>query len=111
MFSARMLVRVSISVTPSWSPDMFLTLKTNRGKRYLYLMESIHVKGKRNCDKRIVKNYGRWEEVPEEIRRQYEDVQARKALTQQLESQARAEEFQKGRSIKDWLCNSRFDRI
>ena len=78
---------------------MFLTLKTDRGKRYLYLMESIHVKGKRNCEKRIVKNYGRWEEVPEEIRRQYEDAQARKALTKQLESQARAEEFQKAQQM------------
>lgn len=78
---------------------MFLTLKTDRGKRYLYLMESIHVKGKRNCEKRIVKNYGRWEEVPEEIRRQYEDAQARKALTKQLENQARAEEFQKAQQM------------
>lgn len=77
---------------------MYLTIKKCRGYRYLQLMESIHVKGQRNCVKRLVKNYGRYEDAPEDVRKAYEDKKARKALTKRLESEVRAQELQQAQT-------------
>lgn len=74
---------------------MYLTLKSSRGRRYLYLMESVHIKGQRNCAKRVIKNFGRWEDLPEEIRKQYEDKKAREKLAKELENQHRSAVLQK----------------
>lgn len=78
---------------------MYLTIKKCRGYRYLQLMESVHVKGQRNCIKRLVKNYGRFEDAPEDVRKAYEDKTARKALTKRLESEVRALELQQVQTV------------
>ena len=72
---------------------MFLTRKKTNGIYYLYLMESIHVKGKRNPKKRTVRNYGRYDDAPEEMRRKFEDAKAKKELEQQLEREIRRKEL------------------
>ena len=57
---------------------MYLTLRTFHGKKYLYMMESIHVAGKRNPKKRTVKSYGLYDNVSEDIRKAFEDSRAKK---------------------------------
>ena len=68
---------------------MYLTVRNTRGNRYLLLMESVHVPGKRAPNKRVIKNFGNYDKLPEEIRRQYEDAKAKKELAKRLEQQAR----------------------
>ena len=64
---------------------MYLRLKTNRGRKYLLMMESVHDPETGKCVKRMVKSYGRYENLPEEVRRAFEDERARKQLTAELE--------------------------
>ena len=64
---------------------MYLRLKTNRGRKYLLMMESVHDPETGKCVKRVVKSYGRYENLPEEVRRAFEDERARKQLTAELE--------------------------
>ncbi len=77
---------------------MYLTVKTIRGNKYLYLMKSQHVPGKRNPVKTIVKSYGLYDNVPEDIRKDYEDKKKRTELANRLEQQARADALVKAQS-------------
>lgn len=69
---------------------MYLSLTKTKGQKYLYLVESVHVPGKGSVRK-IVQKYGRWDKLPEEMRKQYEDQKSRKLLEKQLEAQYRQE--------------------
>ncbi len=64
---------------------MFLTKKLCRGKSYLYLMETVPKRGKKPARQKVVHSFGPWDEVSEEIRRQYESQNERKALAKRLE--------------------------
>lgn len=64
---------------------MFLTKKMCRGKSYLYLMETVPKRGKKPARQKVVHSYGPWDEVPEDIRQQYENHDERKALARKLE--------------------------
>ena len=77
---------------------MYLTLRKTHGYEYLILMESIHVKGQKYCAKRVIKNYGRYDQLPENVRRDYEDRKARKTLSRQLENEFRMQELQKSQT-------------
>lgn len=72
---------------------MYLTTRCIRGKKYLYLEESVHVAGQRSPKKRIVKSYGRYENVEEEIRKAFEDSRAKKELEKKLEHEMRMAEL------------------
>lgn len=72
---------------------MYLTLRTFHGKKYLYMMESIHVAGKRNPKKRTVKSYGLYDNVSEDIRKAFEDSRAKKELERKLEHEMRMAEL------------------
>lgn len=80
---------------------MFLTTKVSHGTRYLYLMESIHVKGKRNPKKKVIQNFGPYDKLSDEIRQQYEDAKAKKELQQRLEQQVRMDLLGSAVSQKD----------
>ena len=77
---------------------MYLPLRKTHGYEYLILMESIHVKGQKYCAKRVIKNYGRYDQLPENVRRDYEDRKARKTLSRQLEHEFRMQELQKSQT-------------
>ena len=59
---------------------MYLTKKKNNGIDYLYLMESVHVPGKRYCKKVLIKSYGRWDKLDEATKRKYLDPKTKKEL-------------------------------
>ncbi len=67
---------------------MYLLKKTIKGRTYLFLMKSVYVRGTNNPKKVVVKNYGLWDKLPEEFRKQYEDKKRRKILTAGLEREA-----------------------
>ena len=72
---------------------MYLTTRTFHGKKYLYMMESTHVKGQRNPKKRTIKAYGLYENVAEDIRKAFEDKLAKKELELKLEHELRMAEL------------------
>lgn len=72
---------------------MYLTKKKNNGIDYLYLMESVHVPGKRYCKKVLIKSYGRWEKLDEATKRKYLDPKTKKELEKKLEQERRLNEL------------------
>ena len=70
---------------------MYLTIKKNRGKEYLQMMESYLDPETGKAKKRLVKSYGRYDSLPDDVRQAYEDSRARKLLTSQLEKTCRNE--------------------
>lgn len=70
---------------------MFLATRTIRKIKYLYLMESRYNKETGKSTPVIAKSYGRYDEAPEEVRKQYEDKTAKNLLEQKLEAELRAE--------------------
>lgn len=63
---------------------MFLVVKKVRNLRYLVLLESVRNPETGKVRKVQVLSYGRYEDAPAEIRKQYEDKQKRKELSQTL---------------------------
>ena len=76
----------------------FLCKKTIRGITYLQLVKSEHVAGKRAPRKIVLKNYGRYEKVPEEIRKAFEDAKAKKEMALKLEQELRTRELEEAKS-------------
>ena len=72
---------------------MYLTKKKNNGIDYLYLMESVHVPGKRYCKKVLIKSYGRWDKLDEATKRKYLDPKTKKELEKKLEQERRLNEL------------------
>lgn len=63
---------------------MFLAVKKTRGQRYLVLLESVRIPQTGKVRKVQVLSYGRYENAPAEIRKQYEDEKTRRELSQTL---------------------------
>ena len=80
---------------------MYLSRKMNNGIEYLYLMESVHVPGKRYCQKKIIKSYGRWDKLDESTRKQYLEPKAKKELEKRLEQERRLSELKTAGSVVD----------
>lgn len=59
---------------------MYLLKKTVKGRQYLFLMKSVCVKGTNSPKKVVVKNYGPWEKLPDDLKRRYEESKKNKAL-------------------------------
>lgn len=74
---------------------MFFALKTRGAHQYLQLVESVHVKGKKYPQKRVVKNLGRFDKLPAEILQQYQDEKKRKALADKLAHDTRLQTLTK----------------
>lgn len=77
---------------------MFLSLTTIRSHKYLYLVESVHVPG-RGSVRKILKSYGRWDKLPEDIRKAYEDKRSRKLLEEAIKEEYRQESINRVRQI------------
>ena len=69
---------------------MHLTIRDNNGIRYLLLLDTEYAKGK-TCRKKVVKNLGRYEDLPKEIQAIYEDPHQRPLLARAAETQYRLE--------------------
>lgn len=67
---------------------MYLLKKNVKGRAYLFLMKSVYVRGTNNPKKVVVKNYGPWDKLPEEFKKQYEDKKRRRLLTARMEREA-----------------------
>ena len=67
---------------------MFLTKKKSGSHYYLYLVKTIPKKGKQKARQEVVTRFGRWEEVSEEMRAQFNDAKAKKALEIKLGQEA-----------------------
>ena len=60
---------------------MFLGIRKVGNNRYLYLLESVYDKKTGKHSNKIVESYGNYDDLPEEVRKSYEDKQKRKELT------------------------------
>lgn len=69
---------------------MYLSVRKSAGVPYLYLIESVRVPGKKHPQKKIIKNYGRYDKLSDEVRKNYEDAKKRKLLERQLIAEHRA---------------------
>lgn len=69
---------------------VFLSISKIKGHQYLYLIESVYVPG-RGSVRTIRKSYGRWDKLPEETRRAFEDEKTRRLLEKEMEEQYKRE--------------------
>ncbi|MGN1209244.1 MAG: transposase [Duodenibacillus sp.] len=70
---------------------MHLTARANNGIKYLYLLESVYSQQKGKSYKKVVRNLGRFDGLPEEVKAIYNDPDLRKRLAQAAETQYRLE--------------------
>lgn len=63
---------------------MFLSKKLKNGVPHLMLIQSTHVPGKKYPKKTVKKDYGPYDQAPEELRKKYESDKAKKAVNKQL---------------------------
>lgn len=65
---------------------MFLMKKKRKGVEYLYLVQSVYNSKTRKCERKFIKSFGRYDQVDDDIKRQFENKDERKKLNQQFEA-------------------------
>ena len=73
---------------------MYLIIKKSHGYRYLLLIEETYVAGS-SSKKKVVRNFGNYDKLPDDIKKQYEDPKLRKALALKYEQETRLEDINK----------------
>lgn len=74
---------------------MYLALKKNKNRSYLYLLEGVYDKAKGRSTNRVVRSFGAYEKLPKKIREQYEDQKSRKELERKLIREQREDSLRK----------------
>lgn len=74
---------------------MYLALKKNKNRSYLYLLEGVYDKAKGRSTNRVVRSFGAYDKLPKKIREQYEDQKSRKELERKLIREQREDSLRK----------------